>query len=125
MAFEDFVTSEPVLASTDYDKIKIKRGEGAHTDNFNRGIVDSINRDAALESALTYLARSSSLFVTANTRFLSHCEGQGVDLIYANPPILTTPVEDTYATVGSLDLYVKPVPSPVAVALILKISLVS
>ena len=100
MAFEDFVTSEPVLASTDYDKIKIKRGEGAHTDNFNRGIVDSINRDAALESALTYLARSSSLFVTANTRFLSHCEGQGVDLIYANPPILTTPVEDIFLVDG-------------------------
>lgn len=101
MAFEDFVTSEPVLASTDYNKIKIREGEGAHTDNFNRSVVDSMNRDAALESALTYLARSSSLFTTANTKFLSHCEGQGVDLINANPPILTTPVEDIFLVDGN------------------------
>lgn len=100
MAFEDFVTSEPVLASTEYEKIRVREGEGAHTDNFNRGIVDSINRDSALESALTYLARSSSLFTTANTKFLSHCEGQGVDLILANPPILTTPVEDIFLADG-------------------------
>ena len=73
MAFEDFNKSVPVIAETDYDVIKIREGEGAHTDNFNRSVVDSINRDHALESALTYLARSSSLFVTANTKFISHC----------------------------------------------------
>ena len=96
MAFEDFIKYTPVITETDYETIRIHEGEGAHTDNFNRSVVDSINRDTALESALTYLARSSSLFVTANTRFISHCEGQGVDLIKSVAPVLTTSAEDMF-----------------------------
>lgn len=96
MAFEDFIKYTPVITETDYETIRIHEGENAHTDNFNRSVVDSINRDTALESALTYLARSSSLFVTANTRFISHCEGQGVDLIKSVPPVLTTAPEDMF-----------------------------
>lgn len=101
MAFEDFNKSVPVIAETDYDVIKIREGEGAHTDNFNRSVVDSINRDHALESALTYLARSSSLFVTANTKFISHCEGKGVDLVRYIAPVLTTAPEDIFLADGT------------------------
>ena len=37
------------------------------------------------------------MFVTANTRFISHCEGQGgVDLIKSVPPVLTTDPEDMF-----------------------------
>lgn len=96
MAFEDFTLNQPVISATDYDEIKIKSGEGAHTENFNRGIIDSINRDIALESGLTYLARSSSLFTTSNTKFLSHCEGQGIDIVTATAPVLTTNPEDVF-----------------------------
>lgn len=101
MAFEDFSKSVPVIAETNYDDIKILEGEGAHTDNFNRSVVDSINRDHALESALTYLARSSSLFVTANSRFLSHCEGQGIDVIKFIAPQLTTEPKDIFLPDGT------------------------
>lgn len=96
MAFEDFEISEQVISATDYDTIKIKEGEGANTENFNRSVVDSINRDAMLEAALTYMARSSSLFTTANTKFLSHCEGQGIDVVSAVAPVLTTSAADIF-----------------------------
>lgn len=101
MAFEDFIKHVPVISGTDYETIRIHSGEDAHTDNFNRSVVDSINRDNALESALTYLARSSSLFVTANTRFLSHCEGQGIDLVKSIAPVLTTEPKDIFLADGT------------------------
>lgn len=96
MAFEDFKKSPQVISEVDYDATKVIAGEGATTDNFNRTLISSINADAALESALTYLARSSSLFTTNNTKFLSHCEGKGIDVINAVAPILTTQPEDVF-----------------------------
>lgn len=96
MAFEDFKKSPQVISEVDYDATKVIAGEGATTDNFNRTLISSINADAALESALTYLARSSSLFTTNNTKFLSHCEGNGIDIINAVAPILTTKPEDVF-----------------------------
>lgn len=94
--FEDFSSNTPVITATDYDKIKIKSGEAATTENFNRSVVDSINRDIKMEAAMTYMARSSSLFTTNNTRFLSHCEGQGIDVIGLQAPELTTKPEDVF-----------------------------
>lgn len=96
MAFEDFTDNTPVITATDYEKIRIKAGEGATTENFNRSVVDSINRDIKMEAAMTYMARSSSLFVTNNTAFLSHCEGQGVDVIGLQAPTLTTNASDVF-----------------------------
>lgn len=96
MAFEDFTYSTPVISYVDYNEVAVKDGEGATTENFNRTLTASINSDAALESALTYMARSSSLFVTSNTKFLSHCEGQGLDVINAVAPVLTTKPEDVF-----------------------------
>lgn len=96
MAFEDFTDTTPVITATDYEKIRIKAGEGATTENFNRSVVDSINRDLKMETAMTYLARSSSLFVTSNTTFLSHCEGKGIDVIGLQAPTLTTSPEDVF-----------------------------
>ena len=96
MAFEDFSSNTPVITATDYDKIKIKSGEAATTENFNRSVVDSINRDIKMEAAMTYMARSSSLFTTNNTQFLSHCEGQGVDVVGLQAPVLTTNPEDIF-----------------------------
>lgn len=96
MAFEDFKKSPQVISEVDYDATKVIAGEGATTENFNRTLISSINADAALESALTYLARSSSLYTTNNTKFLSHCEGKGIDVINAVAPILTTQPEDVF-----------------------------
>jgi hypothetical protein len=98
MSFEDFSSNTPVITATDYEKIRIKAGEGATTENFNRSVVDAINRDIKMEAALTYMARSSSLFTTSNTRFLSHCEGTGTDVVGLQTPVLTTESSDIFVS---------------------------
>ena len=82
--------SPQVLTAVDTETVKIKDGEYGTPDVMNRALMASINGDAALEAALTYMGRSSSLFTTDTTRFLSHCEGEGLDVISAKSPTLTT-----------------------------------
>ena len=81
MAFTDYAISSPVITETDYERVRVHVGEGAYTDTFNRGIVDSINRDAALETALKYIARSTSLYTTPNTIFYVPCDNNGIDVV--------------------------------------------
>lgn len=101
MSFTEFATNSPVITETNYDQVRIHAGEGAYTDTFNRGIVDSINRDAALETALTYMARSLPMFNTSNTLLYIPCDDGGYDAVNRG--------RDWYIANGNLesDLFVK------------------
>lgn len=96
--FEDFEVTQQVISYTDYDAVKIKNGEPATTSVFNRSLVDSINRDAALESALTYLTRSSSLYTTTNTKLLSHCNpaSDGIDVVSFSIPETNVGIDEIF-----------------------------
>jgi len=93
MAFEDFQNNEPVIILNDHENLEklytdvtIVDGQDASPDTFNKNIRDSVSRDVNLEAAVTYLARSASLYTTNNAKFLSHCEGEGVDIISYKSP---------------------------------------
>lgn len=101
MAFEDFQETKPVIilgknvdgiidedARAIYERTCIVDGMEAKPSVFNTSIMDAINRDISLENALTYLARCAALYTTNNTTFLSHCEGDGIDVVGFKPPYM-------------------------------------
>lgn len=104
MAFEDFKENKPVIVlgydsygkkdekqEDIYNRTRILDGAEAKPDTFNISIMDSINRDISLENALTYMARCASFYTSNNTKFLSHCEGSGTDIVsYKNPQLIGT-----------------------------------
>lgn len=105
--FQSFQENEPVIILGEdstgkkdtnqkdiYKRTCIMDGSEAKPDIFNVGIMDSINRDVSLENALTYMARCGTLYTSSNTKFLSHCEGEGKDII-GNIPVVTSLLDRT------------------------------
>lgn len=99
MSMTSFKTSTPVITETNYDVIRLHPGEGAYTENFNRSIIDGINRDGALEAALTYLGRSSAFTTTDNTELFIPGSDNGVDAINKiGPTVTASEVSEVFTT---------------------------
>lgn len=79
-----------IISQIDFDTSKINSGEYPTPSVLNRPLLACMDADNRLEEAVQYLVRSTALVVTDNTRFLSHCSDDGVDVIGNVPPTLST-----------------------------------
>lgn len=89
-----------VISAIDFAKAKINHGEQTTTSVLNRQLLACMDADARLEESVQYIARSMSLAVTEYTRFLCHCDGEGVDVIGTVRPTLSAMPEDTFKDDG-------------------------